>query len=275
MLHGFRSSAGQRLSSVGLAAGILLLALSGLLPERLQLAFAYCGIALALLSAAFLVSLMTHRSLQWKGVSPALGIVLGVLVGAMPGILSSAWHRTGDYPVARPAAVRTAARRPANDVHTVVAMRVVPPDSVAVAAVLPAKPLGAVLNELSYILDQKARPALDSLHGLLTSVADAPESTDVVSLRSQLEPGVNDLAEVAASLERIEAENPNLTPELREAIGGGRALGTLNSGLHQLSLAEGDARGYGASRLRRLANATESAVKWVDNVDGQLAQARR
>jgi hypothetical protein len=273
VLVGSLSSVARRVSSVGVAAGFLLLALSGPTPERLQLAVACSGIALALLSAGALVSLTAHPALRWKGVSPALGMVLGVIVGALPGLLSGVWLQTESQPVARPAVIRAAAR-PRHDMPATVTMRVVPPDNVAAPAPPAAKPPGPVLNELSYVLDRKARPALDSLHRLLASVADAPESMDPVTLTSELEPGMNELAEVAASLERIQAENPDLSPELRQAIEGSRALSTLNSALHQLSLSQGDARGYGAPRLRRLANATESASRWVDGMDQQLARSQ-
>lgn len=274
MLYGSLSNVGRWVSSVGVAAGFLLVATSLPLPERMQLAFACSGIALVLLSAAVLVSLTAHPTLRWKGLSPALGIVLGVIVGALPGLLSGAWLRTENPPPARPAAVRTTAS-PRNEMRAAVTMRVAAPESVApVPAPRARKPPGPGLSELSYILDQKARPALDSLYRLLNSLADAPDSTDPVTVMSQLEPSESELAEVAASLERIQSENSDLSPQLRAAIGGGRALSSLNSSLHQLSLAEGDARGYGAPRLRRLANAAESASRWVDSVDQQLAASQ-
>jgi hypothetical protein len=262
-----------RLSNVGIAAGFILLLVSGLLPESLLIVCAGSSIALALLSAAVLVSSASHARLRWKGASPALAIVLGVIIGALPGLLSGVWRRGEDHPVARTAAVRmtTSLRREA---HSAATMPVVPQENVAVPAAPAGKPPAAALSELCYILDRKARPALDSLDRLLTSLADAPESTDPISLRSQLEPSLSELAQVAASLERIQSDNPDLSPQLREAIGSGRALSSLNSGLHQLTLYQGDARGYGASRLRRLANATEAASRWVESVDQQLAVRR-
>lgn len=261
-----------RLSTLGLATGFILLLASGLLPERMQIVSAGSGIALALLGAGLEISSSSYAGLRWKGASPALAIVLGGILGALPGILSGVWLRPASPPVAARSAPVRAATKSWSEVPVPVSLQTaslqgaMPP--VAASAAPP--PHAAALNELSYILEQRARPALDSLHRLLTSVAAAPESTDPLSLKSQLEPSVTSLAEVATSLERIESENSDLTPELRAAIAGGRPLSALNSSLSQLSVSQGDARGYGATRLRRLASATESASRWVDSVDQQL-----
>jgi hypothetical protein len=259
---------GRRASAMGIAVGLLLLALSGPLPERLQLLCASGGVALALLSAAVLVSLTAHPSLRWHGISPALGIVLGVTAGALPGLFGGTWLRAGSHPLPRSVVVRTDPR-PGTDMQPLTAAAG-PPERLAVAAASTGKLPGALLSELSYLLDRKARPALDGLNRLLTSLADAPDAADPVTLRVQLEPSVNELSEVAASLEKIEAENTDLPPGLRQAIAGGRPLSALTSSLHQLTLAQGDARGYGAPRLRRLASAADSASRWLDGVDQQL-----
>ncbi|HEY2274356.1 MAG TPA: hypothetical protein VGH61_02530 [Steroidobacteraceae bacterium] len=260
---------GRRASGMGIAVGLLLLALSGPLPGRVQLLCASCGVALALLSASVLVSLTAHPSLRWHGISPALGIVLGVIAGALPGLFGGTWLRAGNHPLPRSVVVRTDPR-PRNDLQPLTAAAVGPPERLAVTAASTGKLPDAVLSELSYLLDRKARPALDGLNRLLTSVADAPDTADPVTLKVQLEPGVNELSEVAAALEKIEAENTDLPPGLRQAIAGGRPLSALTSSLRQLTLAEGDARGYGAPRLRRLASAADSAGRWLDSVDQQL-----
>jgi len=265
---------GPRFPGLGIAAGLILLAASGLLAERLQLVCAGAGIVVALLSAGVAVSSASHSGLRWKGASPALAIVSGVILGALPGIHSGVWLRTANQPLAARGAPVRAATSPWHEMPARPTRQVaVAENTVAVAAPAAAPPTSAALNELAYILEQRARPALDSLHRVLTSVADAPESTDPLSLKSQLEPSVNSLAEVAASLERLESESPDLTPQLRAAIAGGRPLSALNSSLSQLSLSQGDARGYGAPRLRRLVSAAESASRWVDGVDQQLAGA--
>lgn len=259
---------GRRASAMGIAVGLLLLALSGPLPERLQLLCASCGIALALLSAAVLVSLTAHPSLRWHGISPALGIVLGVIAGALPGLFGGTWLRAGNHPLPRTVIVRTDPR-PGNNIQPLTAAAG-PPERLAVTAASTGKLPDALLSELSYLLDRKARPALDGLNRLLTSLADSPDAADPVNLKVQLEPSVNELSEVAASLGKIEAENTDLPPGLRQAIAGGRPLSALTSSLHQLTLAQGDARGYGAPRLRRLASAADSASRWLDSVDQQL-----
>ena len=260
---------GRRASGMGIAVGLLLLALSGPLPERVLLLCAGCGVALALLSAAVLVSLTAHPSLRWHGMSPALGIVLGVIVGALPGLVAGTWFHPASYPVAQSAAVRADAR-PRNDLHPAATAAVVPPERLAVIAASAKKLPDAMQSELSYLLDRRARPALDGLNRLLTSVAAAPDATDPAALKSQLEPSVNELTEVAASLEKFESDNSDLPPQLREAIAGGRPLTALTSSLHQLTVAQADAHGYGAPRLRRLASAADSASRWLDGVDQQL-----
>jgi hypothetical protein len=270
--QGSLARAGLRWSSAGIAAGLVLLLVSGLVPERLLIVCAGLGLALALLSAAVLASGAPDARLRWKGASPALAVVLGVIMGALPGLLSGTWRRGEDPPVARSVEARSG---PTGGVHTTAMMPVGRQRNAAanpgLAPPSAGKPLAGDLSEISDLLDRKARPTLEGLHRLLISLADVPESTDSVSLRLQLESSVSNLAEVAASLERIQSENSDLSPELRQVIGGGRALSSLNSSLQQLSLSQGDVSGYGAPRLRRLANATEAASRWVDRVDQQLA----
>src|SRR5215472_16988680 len=266
-------SGAVRFSSVAISAGMVAVLASGLLPERLLIGCAASGAALALLGAAVLLSSASHSELRWKGASPAFAIVLGVIVGALPGLLSGTWRRADDQPVARPRPVTrmSAGARWEAPPPPVTVSPAVPAGNAPVMAPPPSGSAGAAVSELSYILDHQARPALDSLSRLLSSVADAPEATDPATLRAQLEPSMNELAQAAAALEKIQSETEDLSPQLREAIGGGRALSSMNASLHQLSASHGDARSYGALRLRRLADAADAAGKWVDRVDKQLA----
>jgi hypothetical protein len=267
-------SGAARFARVAMAAGLVVALASGLLPGRLLMVCAASGSALALLGAAVLLSSASHAGLRWKGASPALAIVLGVIVGALPGLLSGAWRRGDDHPVARPRPVARMIASARWQAQPPVLAPAVPEVTAAPAAAPPRRPAGAAVSELSYILDHQARPALDSLSRLLTSLAGAPDSTDPATLRSQLEPNMDELAQAAAALEKVQAETPDLSPELREAIGEGRALSSLNASLHQLSVSQGDARSYGATRLQRLASAADAAGKWVDRVDQQLAASQ-
>lgn len=244
--------------------GLALIALDGLLPERAQSTSLYTGLALTLICVA--AGLAGNAQVRWRGVSPAAGIVVGLVAGMLPLALRGSWSHAGSN---MPQPIATT-RAPA------VASWQAPPDprgNREAESSPTSKRLGPLLAEVAGLV-QKARPALDDQHRVLVAVAqDRTAAADPDNVRGQLALSARELEDVESSLARIEYQNQDLRKDLNAVIGDMGPLTALNSSLHRMSdPADGNSGARG--RVIQLATQTLVASQWIDGVDRRVAGAR-
>lgn len=292
MREGVLERAGWWLLMLGVVAGFLLLVLGGALPERAQSLALWIGMSLLLGGLAGALAWMAWGSpLEWRGISPAVSVLVGVLAGLAP----FAWqhlrggHGETSWKVATVSAAATPAvaqRRPAAGSVAVPG----PAASGRVATNLPPAPerLDGVLADLGSLLEEKARPVVNGVLVVTVAVprnaASNPAGFD--SFRNRLTAASRGLAELQASLEQIKAAHPSFSGELATVLGGGRTpLDELNSELDSFGEAvasaagstEGQALSAGAAPAQlalKLRADVGAANRWVEECRRRIAEQR-
>lgn len=265
----------RRIWILGFMAGLLLVAMAGLVPEHIQSATLYAGVSLALLSVGTEVALLsTNTRLKWRGLSPVVGIAVGLIVGALPFIARGPWSHQHEAP-AIPTA-KAPLRTPAPPVPSA---QITPPPQVAESPSPPgSKGMEPALAEVAGLLDQKARPALEQQRRYLISVLmDHTVTRDPDSVRSQLATQARELEEVASSLAAIKSQNRDLSKELEAVIGDTGPLTALANSLRGVSNSLPDDSSTGGNpviKLRQLTAENMTASQWVGAMDERLTGAR-
>jgi hypothetical protein len=261
----------QRACIAGFLAGLLLIALDAVLPERAGRAVLYTGVALVLVSvAAILPPVEGGTRLRRWGMSPVIGVILGVIAGALPALLGdhSLFADAGRQIPATATASPAARTRPP--------MQVAQPRDAARSSDsrMSSTRLESALAEAAEALRQRARPVLESQGRFLDTVLrDGTIVRDPESVRSQLESNARDLAAVESALARIRSDNQDLDTRLDEILGDTTTLGALNSSLRELSGINIGAK-TNRARMWQLANQTTVASQWADSADRRVADAR-
>jgi hypothetical protein len=220
--------------------------------------------------------------------SPAIGIALGVIAGAVPAILTGSLFDSGVHRAtmtsgaAKPqpltgawfrAWVTPAAAGPGNESRAPAAMQ--PPVTPEAASPSPsAVRLESVLSQTTDVLEQRARPILESQRNLLfAAMKSHTGSADLANIGSELQSNARELALIESSLHRIRADNPDLAKEVDAAGGDAQVLRALNDSIRVFNESlesDGGARA-GIPRLRQLANQTSLANQWLEQ---RVATAR-
>jgi hypothetical protein len=268
----------------GFFSGLVLLALGAALPARIQTGFLYTGIGLALLSVAAGLAPAGDARLRWIGMSPALGIVLGVMAGASPLILSGSWFGAEDKmgapsaPASNPrgtswvgAWFHSDSRSAASTPSGLRAPAPAPPAELPSADEESAgRALEPGLAQAADILEQRAKPLLaEQQRFLLAATKDRSAARGV---KAQLESNARELADIQSSLARITSDNRNSGSDLNSVTGAASVIGRLSSSLRVFneSLQSDGPRGDEV-RLRQLAYQTALANQFIDQ---RLAGAR-
>lgn len=227
-----------------IVAGFLLTGIAGTLPEHLQPKAFPLGIGLMLAGiAASLARSAREAGLQWRGFSPAVGI----LIGPVAFLCLSGWYHlrsdanqgvSSGTPLS--AARAAASSRPPFWSAPASASA---PSRRAEANVSPLTPESdearheRLLGELNGILDEKARPAIQATR---SSALLAARRVDPDTLAPRLETAQRGLAELRESVDRLKYDNPSFSVELDSVLGDTTPLADLDSGLRQLSTAAAD-----------------------------------
>ena len=235
-----------------IVAGFLVTGIAGTLPEDLQPKAFPLGIGLMLAGiAAALARSAREAGLQWRGVSPAVGILIGAL--AFLGL--SGWHRLVPSGTSLSSARAAASSRPS--IWSAKVSASAPPRQ----AEANASPLGPesddarrerLLGELNGILDEKARPAIEATG---SSALLAARRVDPDTLSPRLEAAQRGLAELREAVDKLKYDNPSFSVEVNSVLGDTTPLADLDSGLRQLSASAGD-----QDALRDAAQSLQSAA---------------
>lgn len=259
----------ERVWVVGFVAGLALVALAGVLPERAQGTSLYTGLALALVCAgAGVAGLAANSPLRWQGVSPAVGIVVGLIAGVLPLTVRELWLHAdlAAAPVISRAPGRALARLPGPQTPQAQSNS----ESESSPSTKRLKPL---LLEIASLV-QKARPALDSQHRVLVAVAqERSAAIDADALSTRLAYSARDLEDVESSLGRIKSRNQDVGQELDAVIGDMTPLTALNYSLRRMS-GSADANANARGRVIQLATQTLVTNQWIDGVDRRVAGAQ-
>jgi hypothetical protein len=274
-------------------AGLVLIALIVVLPERMQSGAVCGGVALTLGGIA--ASLADKSWLHWKKLSPASAILLGaVLVGA-----SAFWHGGEDSPFAslpRPstwAAARTVAPVESAQAQLSASSATLAPSGAAserAAAASAPHPMGGgslagPLVQLAALLDQKVQGALDRQLRLATALM-RNEGRVLISnpdaFRAELDAAGRDLADAESSLATLKGQHHAVLPELEVIVGDSQPLAELTAGLNTLQaqlVQVNDVESLAAAfpAIRRLAQqqrtSTAAAQQWLVSCRQRLAEA--
>jgi len=261
---------------LGLAAGLLLIVLIGVLPERLQSSTLYLGLALTLFGVgAKLTQLPGDSPLRWRGVSPALGIIVGVVAAGLPLV-----PRSGLWPHAqRNAAPAIATARAPISARPPSGPRAVQPQrDGASQRSLQKTRLEPVLAQVAGLVEQKAQPALEQQRRyLISAMTDHTVTQDPLGVASQLATQARELEEVASSLAVIKSQNQDFSKQLETVIGDMSPLTALATSLRGVSDALPDGSGTSGNptiTLRQLTAENMTATRWVSAMDQRLTDAR-
>lgn len=260
--------------------GPLLTIVAGVLPEHAASAVTWLGLGLMLASIAGVLAYVARKTgLEWRGISP----VFGILLGALPLLALDGWndalrpHQAQAAPT--PAKTALAARLP----------QLRPPPGVAAAALGSAAasqrpatqdPYGAPFpsgaeppqgpfDELAAALNVQGRAAARA--ALLSAVASARPG-DAQSMSSRIADAESALANFRASLDRVRAGNSSFSEEFDSALGDTAPIAELDAGLQQFaSSAGGEDLQQAATRLR--AN-TIKLNTWITACNQRLATVK-
>lgn len=277
---------------IGFVSGLLLMTSAGWLPAHLQNATLYSGLALALVSVGgHLVFHTSGASLRWKGVSPAVALVVGLMAGVLPLVLGGSRVTGRDRAVvaaAAPGSAREGVYQSPNAEQGALTRRGALPGVGPALPVVSASSGGApgaadpdagasgsrldvVRGELGELLARKARPVLESQSQILNSTLQGHiTAAELASLRPQLEANARTLQDVKAALDTMKSGNEELSARLGDA----EVLTTLDVGIRKFSEAMArnpEAPGTALPFLRHIAQTTMAADQWIDQ---QLAPAQ-
>jgi hypothetical protein len=207
-----------------------------------------------------------EAGLQWRGVSPAVGILIGAL--AFLG-LSGRHHFTSHF--TSDANEWVSSEESLSSARAAASSRL-PIWSATVSASAPPGRAGAnasplapesdeahrerLLGELNGILDEKGRPAIQATR---SSALLAVRRVDPDTLTPRLEAAQRGLAELRESVDRLKYDNPSFSVEVDSVLGDTTPLADLDSGLRQLSASAGD-----RDALRGVAENLQSAALRAD-----------
>jgi hypothetical protein len=264
--------------AAGILAGLLLMPLAPVLPERVQSPSLYGGIALSLVClAAALVHLARDAQLQWRGISPVVGILIGALAFLGPvgwryvaGRHSEAAQMTAPTVPAVVHATTTLPRKPASQIaQTQQSARPYPPTN--------EERLDRMLLEVSDILTGKARRVTQAV-SIMVRVREPTR------LRSALAVATTGLADVKLSINRTRSENTSLAEQLDTVLGDLTPLSELDSALQQFSDSQQSMEGESANQTGRAGPpsaltqpvwaATGSVSRWITDCQQRIAALR-
>ena len=259
-------------------AGPLVTVVAGILPERAANVATWLGLGLMLASIAGMLAYLARKAgLDWRGISP----LFGVLLGALPVLAVHGWNYAHQVqPSATPAATALSALKPP--------LR--PPPRVAAEALRSAagyaQPASQGAYGVSYAQSEAAQPQgpfddlANALNGqgraaaraaLMSALASA-HSDDAESARSKIADAESGLANFRASLERVRAANPSFSEEFDSALGDTAPIAELDAGLRQFANSgAGEELQQAAVRLR--ANSVKLNT-WITACNQRIANAK-
>lgn len=260
-------------------AGPLVTVVAGILPERAANVVTWLGLGLMLASIAGMLAYLARKAgLDWRGISP----IFGVLLGALPVLAVHGWNYAHQVqPSATSASTARSALKPPP-------LR--PPPRVAAEAlrsaagyVQPASqgPYGAPyaqseaaqpqgpFDDLANALNGQGRAAARA--ALMSALASA-HSDDAESARSRIADAESGLASFRASLERVRAANPSFSEEFDSALGDTAPIAELDAGLRQFANSgAGEELQQAAVRLR--ANSVKLNT-WITACNQRIATVK-
>lgn len=295
MWEGVLERAGSWLLMLGVVVGFLLLVLGGALPERAQSLALWIGMSLMLGGLAGALAWMAWGSpLEWRGISPAVSVLVGVLAGLAP----FAWqHLRGGHgaaswkvaTVSAAAAPAVAQRRPATAALAVSGSAIVERSRASTRPNVPTNPqLERALIDLGNLLDEEARPAVNRVFVIAVAAPRNPASnpTSVDTFRVRVTSAAQSVAQLQASLERFKTENSIFAGQLDTILGGATApFGVLNEELERFGRAvesAAEAPGHASSSAElapaelalKLRADASVARRWVEDCKRRIAEQR-
>jgi len=288
------------LLAAGFTASILACALAGALPDRLQPAGFYLGLALVFTyTVVTMIHLTPGSRFAWRGLPPVVAIGAGVLTV----IAVTAWHQfTARQPAPERNRVVARSQKPeGRRVPEIRRAQVPETRQAAVAGILTSaapllqQPPGNVqadgnmdpmLGEILALLNQKARPALDTENRLLEFFSHGGKRilANPAMFRTQVSMVARDLADVQSALTRIREQNPAFHAELDKVLGSTAPLAALNSDLKLFEdsleniVAQSEKPSDAVATLNQLAegprNGTATVGQWVNDCLERLAALR-
>lgn len=255
--------------------GLLLTPLAPLFPERAQGPGLYGGIALSLVCTAALVAyLAKDTQLEWRGISPVVGILIGALSFTAP----LGWHYFADRHtgVSRTLAVSALTPRGAALTPTSAGISQLPvPQAQQMLHSSSRQQADPLLAEVSAVLAEKARPALRATSQAISVVVRAK---DPGLMNSQFAAAATGLADVQASLERIRSENPSRGEQLDAVLGDTTPLTELIAKLERYSGAPGSEEltrePESLDMVRALRGDVTDVSRWVAGCEQGIASLR-
>jgi hypothetical protein len=268
------SRALRRLLFSGIIAGFLLTPLAPAFPERAQSPGLYGGIALSLVCIAMLLAQLARGTrLEWREVSPAVGILIGAVLFIAP----ASWHylvdRRGEASRTPPTAVSAAAPATLAGAATPVQTGELPtPQNAGSQSPSNPPPADQLLDELSAIFAVKARPTIQAVIPMTLTARVGGAS----GARSRLATITTGVADLQRSLDRIRSENPSRRDQLDALLGDTTALNELNSALQRYSdtlqgLGSTSVDETSAQALTQLRAHAADALRWMHECEGRLA----
>lgn len=270
------ATAWQLIALSGIVVGLLLTALAPLLPERVEGPGLYGGIGLSLACTGVLVAYLARGTqLEWKGVSPAVG----VLIGALPLVVLLGWHHSADTRVLRATGESPNSRGGTGSARTPawISQLPVPRPQAQQGSHSPGEQQHAdpMLGEVSAVLAEKARPALRAAS---QAIAIALHAKDPHLMNSQFAAARAGFADLQASLERIRTENPSRADELDEVLGDTSPLTDLMAKFERYGEAAGAAEqtseAESLDEVRDLRGYITDANRWLAGREQGIVAAR-
>lgn len=235
----------------GFIVGSLLVVLAGALPQRIESIALWLGLGLMLASVGAAAAYLARgTAAEWRGISPAVGI----LIGALPFLATYGWHyfADGHQVLPRPpAAGPTPAppRPPWATWASAIPRSVEVPGSPAQSPPYPPSevaPLEGALDKLAVTLDGEGRAVA---RATVSAIASA-RGGDAGGARSNIAVAQRDLADLQASVERIRSENQAFSEQLDSTLGGTTPIADMEAALEHFS---GSAADAGSPELQQAA----------------------
>jgi hypothetical protein len=267
----------HRVWITGIFAGLLVIGLCGLFPDRFLMVAVYTGLGLTLTNiTAMLLASAKGAWLEWPGLAPVLVMIIGsVLVLAASLQVHFEPHQIEPYQGPVTAVNATRPQMSAG----------LPLESAPVARPPqhenPASPSNrsqptALLAEIHTILNLKVRQALFEVRASLSGERE-PET-----LRSQLKSATDDLVEAQSSLEKIISQNQDISGELASVIEDTTTLAELNGALREFVDSLGNSEGTPPAEVSRsiaaevptLRTLEVNTMKWVGACNKRITEAR-
>lgn len=266
----------QRVWITGIFAGLLVIGLCGVFPDRFLMVAVYTGLGLTLTNiTAMLLASARGAWLEWPGLSPVLVMIVGsVLVVAASLQVHFEPHQSEPYPGPVTAVNATRPQMSARlELPSAPVAR--PPQHENSRSPSNRGQPTALLVEIHTILNLKIRQALFEVRASLSGQPE-PET-----LRSQLKSATDDLVEAQSSLEKIISQNQDVT-ELVTVMTGTSTLAELNATLREFTASLASSEGRPADEVSRsiaaevptLRTLEVNTMKWVGACNKRITEAQ-